>query len=283
MYRAFEDMRHEEREEGKAMDDLLNKIKDGWNKTADSEWYQSLRTDEKIAGLVKNPETAFHPAVTDLIKKWIPDLRGVKALLPSSGDNHAAFAFALMGAEVTSLDISEKQLEHAQEIADKLHLRISFVCDDTMRLSKLKDNEFDLVYTSNGTHTWIADLAVMYQNIERVLKPSGFSIMYDIHPFNRPFTGEPWKAPQVIKPYWETMPSCHWRVQDLVNAMTKARLSIKEMAELPAVGASFWFSYDELIQQNPDKMKNINNWEFNPMAALPAWISIAAQKGEEQK
>ena len=49
MYRAFEDMRHEEREEGKAMDDLLNKIKDGWNKTADSEWYQSLRTDEKIA------------------------------------------------------------------------------------------------------------------------------------------------------------------------------------------------------------------------------------------
>lgn len=90
-------------------------------------------------------------------------------------------------------DISEKQLEHAQEIADKLHLRISFVCDDTMRLSKLKDNEFDLVYTSNGTHTWIADLAVMYQNIERVLKPSGFSICMIFTPLTAPLQASPGK------------------------------------------------------------------------------------------
>ena len=278
MCKVIEDVRREEREEEQAMDVLLNKIKDGWNKTADSEWYQSLRTDEKIAGLVKHPETAFHPSVIALIKKWIPDLHGVKALLPSSGDNHAAFAFALMGVEVTSADISERQLEHAAEIANRLQLNISFVCDDTMRLSKMNDESFDLVYTSNGTHTWIADLTEMYQNIYRVLKPSGFSVMYDIHPFNRPFTGEPWKAPQIKKPYWQTMPDCHWRVQDLVNAMTEAQLSIKEIEELPAVDASFWFSYDELTRQNPDEMKNINRWEFNPMAALPAWISIAAQK-----
>lgn len=77
--------------------------------------------------------------------------------------------------------------------------------------------------------------------------------MYDIHPFNRPFTGEPWEAPQVIKSYQETMPHCHWRVQDLVNAMAEAQLTIKEV-------------------------EKINNWEYNPMAALPAWISIVAQK-----
>ncbi len=260
------------------MDDLLKAVKDGWNKTADSEWYQSLRTDEKIAKLAIEPETAFHPAVISLIKKYLPDLQGREVLLPSSGDNHAAFAFALMGANVTSSDISEKQLEHAQNIADKLHLAISFICDDTMRLSRFKDNCFDLVYTSNGTHTWIADLGLMYKNIYRVLKPSGFSIMYDIHPFNRPFTGEPWKAPQIQKPYEETMPNCHWRVQDLVNAMTEAQLSIKEMEELQAVNASFWFSYNELIKQNPDEMEKVNNWKYNPMAALPAWISIAAQK-----
>ena len=102
--------------------------------------------------------------------------------------------------------------------------------------------------------------------------------MYDIHPFNRPFTGEPWELPQVRKSYQETMPHCHWRVQDLVNAMTEAQLTIKEMQELQAVNASFWFSYDELLKQNMDEIEKINNWEYNPMAALPAWISIVAQK-----
>lgn len=260
------------------MNEWLKQVKDSWNKTADSDWYQSLRTNEKIEELVKKPANAFHPAVYQLINKYMPDLCGKKVLLPSSGDNHAAFAFSLLGAEVTSADISEKQLEYAQVIANKLNLSIRFVCDDTTQLSNIDDNVFDLVYTSNGTHTWIADIAAMYKNIYRVLKPTGFSIMFDIHPFNRPFTGESWKEPKIIKSYEEIMPYCHWRVQDLVNAMIWARLSIKEIEELQAVDASFWFSYEELIKQEKEKLAKINSWEHNPMAALPAWISIAAQK-----
>lgn len=260
------------------MDEWLEQVKDSWNETADSDWYQSLRTDEIIGELTKEPSSAFHPSVYRLINKYMPDLHGKKVLLPSSGDNHAAFAFALSGAEVTSADISEKQLEHAKEIAEKLDLAICFVCDDTTQLSNIEDNSFDLVYTSNGTHTWIADIAAMYKNIYRVLKPTGFSIMFDIHPFNRPFMGEPWKEPQIIKSYEEVMPHCHWRVQDFVNAMIGAQLTIKEMKELQAVNASFWFSYEELIKQKKEELVQINNWECNPMAALPAWISIVAQK-----
>ena len=201
-----------------------------------------------------------------------------KVLLPSSGDNHAAFAFALLGADVTSADISEKQLKHAKVIADKLKLKINFVCDDTMQLSNIPDNRFDLVYTSNGTHTWIADLPTMYKNIHRVLKVDGFSIMYDVHPFTRPFVCEPWKEPKIVKPYTETLPQCHWRVQDLINSMTGAGLSVREMEELQAENASFWFSYEELIKQTSENLDKVNNWEYNPMAALPAWISIVAQK-----
>ncbi|BCN31660.1 class I SAM-dependent methyltransferase [Anaeromicropila herbilytica] len=260
------------------MEEWLLQVKDSWNETANSDWYQSLRTDEKIAELVKNPAIAFHPAVYNLIHKYIPNLKGKRVLLPSSGDNHAAIAFALLGAEVTSADISDKQLAYAQEIANKLNLNIRFICDDTMQLSNIENNSFDLVYTSNGTHSWIADLGLMYRNINRVLKTSGFSIMYDIHPFNRPFSGEAWKNPHIVKPYEETMPHCHWRVQDLVNAMVSAQLSIKEIEELQAVNASFWFFYDELVKQNPEELININNWEQNPMAALPAWISIVSQK-----
>lgn len=252
------------------MNDWLKQVKESWNETADSEWYQSLRTDEIIAKLVENPTSVFHKSVYSLINKYIPDLQNKKVLLPSSGDNHAAFAFALLGAEVTSADISEKQLEHAKAIEDKLKLKINFVCDDTTQLSNIPDNSFDLVYTSNGTHTWIADLLTMYKNIHRVLKADGFSIMYDVHPFTRPFVCEPWKEPEIVKPYTETLPHCHWRVQDLINSMTGAGLSVREMEELRAENASFWFSYEELIKQTSENLDKVNNWEYNPMAALPA-------------
>ena len=260
------------------MDERLKQIKEQWNITADSQWYSSLRTDEKINQLVEQPDKAFHPQVYALLKKYLPDIKGKKILLPSSGDNHAAFAFALMGAEVTSADISERQLENAAEIAERLHLDIEFICDNTMELSNIKDDSYDLVYTSNGTHTWITDLNSMYQNICRVLKKDGYSIMYDIHPFTRPFSCEAWKAPQITKAYADVLPSCHWRVQDLINAMAAAGLSVEEMAELQAVDASFWYTYDELVQQKPGDLANVNDWRFNPMAALPAWLSIVARK-----
>jgi len=86
----------------KNMNEQLKIVKEKWNVTADSQWYNSLRTDEKINELVEHPETAFHPEVYSLIKKYLPDIKGKKILLPSSGDNHAAFAFAIMGADVTS-------------------------------------------------------------------------------------------------------------------------------------------------------------------------------------
>lgn len=260
------------------MDERLKQVKEQWNITADSQWYSSLRTDEKINQLVEQPDKAFHPQVYALLKKYLPDIKGKKILLPSSGDNHAAFAFALMGAEVTSADISERQLENAAEIAERLHLDIEFICDNTMELSNIKNDSYDLVYTSNGTHTWITDLNSMYQNICRVLKKDGYSIMYDIHPFTRPFSCEPWKEPQITKAYADVLPSCHWRVQDLINATAAAGLSVEEMAELQAVDASFWYTYDELVQQKPEDLANVNDWRFNPMAALPVWLSIVARK-----
>lgn len=60
--------------------------------------------------------------------------------------------------------------------------------------------------------------------------------------------------------------------------MTGAGLSVREMEELQAENTSFWFSYEELIEQTTEKLEKVNNWEYNPMAALPAWTSIVAQK-----
>ena len=260
------------------MEDWEIEVKKQWDQISDSKWYKSLRTDERITRLLKNPQTAFHPGVMDLMIKYIGEFKGKKILLPSSGDNHAAFAFAQMGAKVTSADISEKQLDNAKTISEKNGLDIEFICDDTMYLSKLEDSSYDLVYTSNGTLTWIRDINEMYRNISRVLKTGGYSIMYDVHPFTRPFSCEAYKEPVIRKSYYDVFPDLHWRVQDIINSNTSAGLRILEMAELPSVDVSFWYTFDELKTKRQDELENINDWKSNPMAAIPTWLALVSRK-----
>ena len=62
------------------MGESLEKIKEYWDKTADSDWYQSLRAEEKIEELMKDPARAFHPAVYRLLRQFVPDLQGKKVL-----------------------------------------------------------------------------------------------------------------------------------------------------------------------------------------------------------
>ena len=147
-----------------------------------------------------------------------------------------------------------------------------------MKLSHIRDQAYDMVYTSNGTLSWIYDMDSMYRNIYRVLKTGGFSVMYDMHPFNRPFSGEAWKAPLIVKSYHDVFPDLHWRLQDIINSQIKAGLSICELAELPASDASFWFTYAELQKKSPEELEGINNWKKNPMAALPAWVTLISKK-----
>ncbi|MBO4406707.1 MAG: class I SAM-dependent methyltransferase [Clostridia bacterium] len=259
-------------------DEIEEKIKAYWNAASDSEWYRSLRTDEAIGRLKEKPGSAFHPAVRALIGKYLPDLKGRRVLLPSSGDNHAAFALAMMGARVTSADISERQLANAAAVAARLSLDIEFVLDDTMKLSHIRDQAYDMVYTSNGTLSWISDVESMYRNISRVLKTGGLAVTYDVHPFTRPFSGEAWKPPRIVKSYHDVFPELHWRLGDIVNAEIKAGLDIRELAELPAEDASFWFPYAELREKSPEELAGIDDWKKNPMAALPAWIALVSEK-----
>ena len=42
------------------MEDWLKQVKEDWNKTSDSEWYKSLRTDEKIEELTRRSSESLH-------------------------------------------------------------------------------------------------------------------------------------------------------------------------------------------------------------------------------
>ena len=130
---------------------------------------------------------------------------GKDVCVVGSGDNYAAFAFAGMGANVTSVDISERRLAVASKRARHLGLPITFVEADSAALSHIGNAEFDLVFSSNGFFVWIADLQAVFREIFRILRPGGHYVFYDIHPFQRPWKDQTMPI-EVAKSYWETGP-----------------------------------------------------------------------------
>lgn len=266
---------------------MEQKVKNAWN-TWSNTWYQKYRTDDVINQIITNPSSAFPEEVFNMIMKYFVDLKNKKILVPSSGDNHAVYAFCLLGAQVTSCDISEKQIENSKLISDKHHWDINYICDDTMSLSKVKSKEYDLVYTSNGVHVWINDLDSMYGNIKRTLKPNGKSIMYDIHPYMRPFGINLNKELKINKRYDEIgpfgeVPTYKWRLQDLVNAIARAGMHIEEIEEFYSKDPTFWI--DEELENIEDfeesTLKELLDWKTNPLAGLPQWVTIVSSHYEK--
>jgi len=257
---------------------------DIWNKTSNSDWYKGYRTEEAINAIVQNPTSVFHPTTFSMLKEYLGDFKDKKILVPSSGDNHAVFAFCLLGAQVTSTDISERQIENAKFIADKQNWQIQFSLDNTMTLENVSNDVYDLVYMSNGVFVWIDDLPSMFTNIFRVLKDSGLYLFYDIHPFTRPFTDiDPAERTKLIieKPYDQTDLGIekHWRIQDLINAIIMSGLMIEHIEEMYPEFCTYWFeSSGGRNGLSDDELKKLYDWKTNPMAALPAWLSVCSRK-----
>ena len=239
-----------------------------WNESAAEDFKQ--RSDE--TGLwrrsAEDPDRAFDCDLLGVIREFIADLAGKKICIIGSGNNHAAFAFAALGAMVTSVDQSERQLEIAAERAGELGLSLAFVQSDATHLANIKSSEFDLVCSTNGFFVWIADLGALFAEVQRILKPDGLYAFYDIHPFQRPWD-ESNDVPAVAKPYYDTGPYAdsesgpfyfHWMMGDLLNALADAGLSLRRLRECPD--------------------KDGSNWQgrWYPDAGLPIWLLAAAQK-----
>ena len=255
------------------------KIRALWNKSSD-EICQKRNTPSIMRKLRDSPGMVFHQTVYSDIQDLLAEKHIKKVCVLGSGDNEAVFAFHFLGTEVTSVDISEKQIEHARAIADKLGMKIGFVVSDILDLQSMANDGFDMVYTSNGVLTWIDDLPRMFQETARILRRQGVYVMYDVHPFQRPWKDD---VLALSKPYRDFGPiqdprnedarTFHWRMEDIVNSLTDAGLRIRLLRELDSGETKrtgyFW---------GDDTRPELNDWKVNPLAALPAWLELISER-----
>ena len=117
--------------------------------------------------------------------KWLNDVAGKSVAVLGSGDNQTVFALVGLGAKVTSVDISEQQIEIARNRAAVLGLSVDFLRADVVDLGELGDAAFDFAYTGSHVAVWVADLNRYYAEAARILKPEGLLIVSEYHPFRR--------------------------------------------------------------------------------------------------
>jgi SAM-dependent methyltransferase len=87
-----------------------------------------------------------------------------------------------LGAHVTGVDLSDKAIESAIELADKTKIDADFICSDIYELPKYLDKIFDIVFTSYGTIGWLPDLDKWAKIVSKYLKPGGKFIFVEFHP-----------------------------------------------------------------------------------------------------
>lgn len=87
------------------------------------------------------------------------------------------YSLSRIGAQVTGIDLSDKAIDAARELAIKAKTHTQFICTDLYSLPDVLDQKFDYVFTSYGTIGWLPHLNKLTKIIDHFLKPEGKFVM----------------------------------------------------------------------------------------------------------
>jgi ubiquinone/menaquinone biosynthesis C-methylase UbiE len=121
-------------------------------------------------------------SLNEIELELLGDIRGKSILHLQCHFGQDSISLARLGASVTGVDLSDKAIEAAQQLAEKCQADATFICCDLYSLPQYLDQKFDMVFSSYGTIGWLPDLDKWAQIISRFLKPRGSFIFAEFHP-----------------------------------------------------------------------------------------------------
>ena len=110
------------------------------------------------------------------------DVKGKTILHLQCHFGQDTISLSRLGAEVTGIDLSDKAIQSAQQIAKDTHSNANFICCDIYDLPNHLDKQFDIVFTSYGTIGWLPDLDKWANIVSHYLKPNGQFVFVEFHP-----------------------------------------------------------------------------------------------------
>lgn len=121
-------------------------------------------------------------SLNDIELKLLGNLQGKSILHLQCHFGQDSISLSRLGATVTGIDLSDKAIENAKQIAKKTNANATFICCDVYDLPNYLNKQFDIVFTSYGTIGWLPDLDKWAKIIATFLKPNGKFVFVEFHP-----------------------------------------------------------------------------------------------------
>ena len=121
------------------------------------------------------------------------DLRGKRVLCLAGGGGRQSAAYALLGAQVTVVDLSAEQLQRDQQVAQHYHVAIETIQSDMRDLAALERAAYDRVdhpYALN----FVPDARLVFTQVAQVIKPGGVYRFMCANPFAAGVTERDWNG-----------------------------------------------------------------------------------------
>lgn len=227
-----------------------NKI--AWSYRAYEHWVRySGPPDQAAARMRSDPALSLRHDLP-----YLGDVKGKRVVNLLGSNGRKAVPLALLGADVSVVDISPEGARYALELAEAAGVRISYLIADIAELcvQELADS-FDLAYMEGGVFHYFADVSKTAQIIHALLVPGGRLVARDFHPigkclpacegngtlagnyFDDQFHDEDVAYqrffPQEVQ---SDFPKCrlrYWTLGEIVTAFAHAGLTIERLVEVP--------------------------------------------------
>jgi len=226
--------------------------KTAWETKAYQAWVEAHGTPENLAEELKRT----HRHLLRYWLKYIGEPAGKRALNLLGSNGRKAVSLALMGADVTVVDISEENRLYAMRTAEAAGVRIDYICADATNIpEEEKLGQYDIVLMEFGILHYFAELDPIFSTVRRRLAPKGRLLLTDFHPFARIWKS--WREGQTPSDYFDKrfhegdvafiqllpeeergglgkVMTRGWTVGDIVTAVGKAGLYVRAFEEFPS-------------------------------------------------
>jgi ubiquinone/menaquinone biosynthesis C-methylase UbiE len=109
-------------------------------------------------------------------RNWFPDsIKGLKILCLASGGGQQGPVLAAAGADVTVVDLSQKQLEQDKYVAERDGLTLTTIQGSMLNLHFLEEKTFDLI-VHPVSNVFVENILPVWKEASRVLKDNGVLI-----------------------------------------------------------------------------------------------------------
>jgi SAM-dependent methyltransferase len=198
----------------------------------------------------------------------LPNLAGKSVLHLQCHFGQDTISLSKLGAEVTGIDLSDKAIDAAHELAIKTNSSGKFLCCDIYDLPQHLDKKFDMVFTSYGTIGWLPDMDRWAKVISHFLKPDGLFVFVEFHPVVWMFDND-----------FKEIAYNYFNMQEIIE--TESGTYADRDADIHLQSISWNHDMSEVINsliKNGLSIQSLNEYNYSPYNCFNQMIEVAPNK-----